>query len=400
MRKLNKEKPLKLTTNELLSLDVSKAKVSVISSLLSIFLGLILGLVIMLIVKPQSSFGGLATILTGAFQDGSQSFGNVLHYSTPLILAGLSVGFAFKAGLFNIGGAGQIVVGGFVAIYIGVRWTWLPTSIHWVVAMIGAGLAGAIWASIPGLLKAYRNVHEVVATIMMNYIGMYLVLILIKATVYNSDKNESQSVPGFARLPRWGLDKIFEGSYVSAGIVIAIIVSIIMYILLFKTTLGYQLRMVGHNRHAAKYAGVNEKRNIVYSMLIAGALAGLAGGTIYLSPAGRHIEIVSQLVMEGFDGIAVALLGMSHPLGILFAGFFFGYIKTGGFYMQSWGFDKEIISIIIASIIYFSALSLIFRKRAIQLILLFSKWFKNIFNKDKSKYEIVDKANRGDLDEK
>ncbi|MFO7969035.1 MAG: ABC transporter permease [Candidatus Izemoplasmatales bacterium] len=395
MRKIDKDKPLKLTTSELLALDVSKAKVSILSSLLSIFMGLVLGMIIMLIVKPESSFGGLATILTGGFQDGAQSFGNVLHYSTPLILAGLSVGFAFKAGLFNIGGAGQIVVGGFVAIYIGVKWTWLPSEIHWIVAMLGAGLAGALWASVPGLLKAYRNVHEVVATIMMNYIGMYLVLILIKGSVYNSDKNETVSVPRAARLPRWGLDKIFEGSYVSAGIIIAIIVSIIIYIIIFKTTLGYQLRMVGHNRHAAKYAGVNEKRNIVYSMLIAGALAGLAGGTIYLSPAGRHIEIVSQLVSEGFDGIAVALLGMSHPLGVLFAGFFFGYIKTGGFYMQSWGFDEEIINIIIASIIYFSALALIFRTKATQIILLFGKWFRNIFKKEKPK----DKENRGDLDE-
>jgi|GEM_PF-134024 len=389
-KKKDQKEPLKLTTNELLALDISQSKVSIISSFLSIFMGLMVGLIIMMIVKPQSSFGGLATILGGGFIEGTKSLGDMMHYATPLILAGLSVGFAFKAGLFNIGGAGQIVMGGFMSIFIAVRlpeyadamgWTWLPDGSIWIIATIGAMLVGAIWAAIPGLLKAYRNVHEVVSTIMMNYVAMYVVQILVKEFVYNSDKNESVSVPTQFRMPRFGLESIFSDSLVSGGIVFAIVTAIIMYILLFKTTFGFQIRMVGHNRHAAKYAGVNEKNNIIYTMLIAGALAGLAGATIYLSPAGRHIEVVSILVSEGFDGIAVALLGLSHPLGVLFSGLFFGYIKTGGFYLQSWGFDEQVINIIIASIIYFSALALIFRKRAIQLILLVSKWWHKLYEK-------------------
>ncbi|MFU8786797.1 MAG: ABC transporter permease [Candidatus Izemoplasmataceae bacterium] len=358
-------KDFKTKINDIMKTDAAE---KFLASFLAILSGLLLGFIIMIIVRPGASFGGFATILTGGFQQGTQSLGRVLHFSTPLILAGLSVAFAFKAGLFNIGATGQITMGGFVAIYIGVQWTWLPGPLHWIVAILGAMVMGAIWGAIPGLLKAYRNVHEVVATIMMNYIAMYLVQILIVATVYNENRNETRTVPVSARIPRFGLDVIFPRSNVTFGIILAIIAAIVIYIILYKTTLGYQLRMVGSNKDAAKYAGINEKRNIVYSMVIAGALAGLAGATIYLSPAGRHIEVVSFLLPEGFEGIAVALLGMSNPIGVIFAGLFFGYIKVGGFFMQSWGFEPEIIDIIIASIIYFSALSMVFRKRAVYIL--------------------------------
>lgn len=384
--KKNKDKfnPLKLSTNEILALDVSHTKVSLLSSALSIFMGLILGLVIMMLVKPESSFGGLGTILIGGFNEGTTSLGNMFYTATPLILAGLSVGFAFKAGLFNIGASGQIMMGGFTAIFIAVRaasWAWMPSGLIWIVASLGAMLAGALWAAIPGLLKAFRNVHEVVATIMMNYIAMYLVQILVKEFVFNSDRNESVSVPNASRIPRFGLDKIFPDSTISFSIILAILVAVLIYVLLYKTSFGFQIRMVGLNKHAAKYAGVNEKSNIVYTMLIAGALSGLAGATIYISPSGKHLEVVSVLVSEGFDGIAVALLGLSHPLGVLMSGLFFGYIKTGGFYLQSWGYDEQVINIIISSIIYFSALSLIFRKRAIQLMLIVGNWVRRLFNK-------------------
>ena len=345
----------------------NERRINVTASLVAIFAGLLFGLIIMLITNPLDAIPAFFTILTGGFQDGLRSIGAVLFYATPLIFTGLSVGFAFRTGLFNIGAAGQLMVGGFVAIYIGVRWTFLPSGIHWLIAFLCAGIAGGIWASIPGLLKAYRNVHEVVSTIMMNYIGLYFVHYLIKQTVYNLERNETMPVARSAELPNLGLNEIFGRQAFNSGFFFAIITVIIIYIILEKTTFGFELKAVGFNKDASKYAGINEKRSIILSMVIAGVLSGLAGGTIYLSSTGRHIEIVDVLVQEGFTGIPVALIGLSHPVGIFFAGIFMGYIRQGGFYMQLYNFVPEIIDIIIASIIYFSALVIIFKEVIIRL---------------------------------
>ena len=194
---------------------------------------------------------------------------------------------------------------------------------HWIVAVLAAILAGAIWGIIPGLLKAFLNVHEVVATIMLNYIAMYLVVLGVKETVFNSLRSESLSVHPNAAIPTFGLDKIFPDSSITGGLILAFIAVIIIYIILKKTTFGYQLKAVGFNRYAAQYAGINEKMNIVYSMAIAGALSGLAGAVVFLTQSGIHITTTYILLPQGFDGIAVALLGLSTPIGVLFAGIFF-----------------------------------------------------------------------------
>lgn len=277
------------------------------------------------------------------------------------MLTGLSVAFAFKTGLFNIGAAGQFMVGAYAGVYVGVKFTFLGSA-HWIVALIVATIAGAIWAAIPGILKAYCNVNEVISAIMMNYIGMYLVNYLIKndTGLFNTLKNESNAVASSAVIPKFGLDKIFPASTgVGGGFIIAIIAVIVIYIVLQKTTFGYELKAVGFNREASKYAGINEKRGIILSMVIAGALAGLGGGILYLGGSGKYIEVVDVLAAEGFNGIPVALLGLSNPIGVAFSAIFIAYITQGGFYLQLLDFAPEIIDIIIAVIIYFSAFALI-----------------------------------------
>lgn len=330
---------------------------SVLPSLFAIALGLLFGFIILLISNPAQATGGFVTILTGAFSS-MRSIGRVFYFATPIILTGLSVGFAFKTGLFNIGASGQFIAGAYAAVLIGVKAPGLG-SIHWVVALLAAIAAGALWALIPGLLKALANVHEVISSIMMNYIGMYLVNYLVVLTVYNKLRNESMRVAASAVIPRWGLDAIFPRSNVNAGFIIAILVAVAMYIILNKTTFGFELRAVGFNRDASKYAGVNEKRSIILSMLIAGGLAGLGGGLLYLAGTGKYIEVVNVLAPEGFTGIPVALLGLSHPIGVLFAGIFIGFITVGGDLLQLHDFKPEVIDIIVSVIIYFSAFALI-----------------------------------------
>ena len=340
------------------------------SSIFSILIGLLFGLIILMVSNPAQAADGFIIILKGGFSTGAKGLGQVLYFATPLILTGLSVGFAFKTGLFNIGAAGQFIMGAFAAVYIGVHWTFLPAPWHWIVALIGAAVIGGLWALIPGLLKAYLNVHEVISTIMMNYIGMYLANYLVKLYVYDSKKGLSLNVAESAVLPKGGLDYIFYNplgstkdlSTVNCGIWIAILIAIVIYIILNKTTFGYELKACGYNPHASKYAGINDKRNIVLSMVIAGMLAGLGGGLLYLAGAnGRHIKVVDVLAAEGFNGIPVALLGLSNPIGIIFSAIFISYITQGGNYLQTLDFVPEVIDIIIACIIYFSAFSLIFR---------------------------------------
>lgn len=331
----------------------------VLSSVFAIVIGLIMGFIILLICNPAQSVSGFFTILTGAFTHGAKGVGQVFYYSTPIILTGLSVGFAFKTGLFNIGASGQFIVGGFGAVYVGIMCENLG-SIHWVAALLAGVVFGAIWGLVPGLLKAFFNVNEVIASIMMNYIGMYGVNWFVKSykPMFNNIRNESKPVLQTANIPKMGLDKIFPDSSINGGFIIAVLVVILIYFVLDKTTFGYELKAVGYNRDASRYAGINEKKGIVFSMMIAGAISGLAGACLYLAGTGKHIEIVDTIADEGFTGISVALLGLCHPIGILFAGIFIAYLTAGGFYLQLFEFSTEIIDIIIAIIIYFSAFAL------------------------------------------
>jgi len=332
------------------------------ASLFAIILGLLIGLIILFVANPAQAFSGFFMILFGAFSEGMKSIGMTFYYATPIICTGLAVGFAFKTGLFNIGATGQFTMGAFAAVIVGTTCSSLGGA-QWIVGLLAATAAGAAWALLPGLLKAFLNVHEVISSIMMNYIGMYLVNYSISniPVLYNQLTNSSAQIADTAVIPKFGLDVVFAGSAVNGGFIIAILAAVLMHVILNKTTFGFELRAVGFNRNASKYAGINERKSIALSMTIAGALAGLGGGLLFLGSLGKHIEVVDTLASEGFDGISVALLGLSNPIGILFAALFIAYIKQGGFYLQLYEFSKEIIDIIIAVIIYFSAFSLFVR---------------------------------------
>lgn len=333
------------------------------SSVLAIIAGLLLGYIILLATNPNQAGIGFLTILQGSFFNGFSGIGQLFYIATPIIMTGLAVGFSFKTGLFNIGASGQFILGSFFAVYIGIKFDWLPENIHWLIALIGAGIGGAIWGAIPGILKAFYNVNEVISSIMTNYIGIYLVNMLIRTdtTIYDKIRNQTVSVSKAANLPKFGLDKIFGESYGNIGIIIAILFVLFIYILLEKTSFGYELKACGKNMDASKYAGINSKKSIVLSMIISGALAGIGGGLLYLYGTGKNISISETIAAEGFTGISIALLGLSNPIGILFAALFIAHITIGGYNIQIYGYTSEITDIITATIVYFGAFSLLFK---------------------------------------
>ncbi len=332
---------------------------ALISSIFAVLIGLIIGYIVMLITNASEANAGFMMILTGSFTHGMKGVGQIFYFATPIILTGLSVGFAFRTGLFNIGATGQYTMGALGAVIVGITCTNLG-GVHWIVALLASVVFGAFWGFLPGLLKAFFNVNEVIASIMLNYIGMYIANWTVKSSpvLFNKMRNESYEVPVSAQIPKWGLDKIFPESSVHAGIFIAIAVVVLIYIILEKTTFGFELKAVGFNKHASKYAGINEKKGIILSMTIAGALAGLAGGLVYLAASGKRLSVVDVLADEGFTGISVALLGACHPFGILLAGIFIAFLYAGGYYLQLFNFSTQIIDIIISIIIYFSAFAL------------------------------------------
>lgn len=342
----------------------SKGMGSFISSCLAIGCGLIVGFIIMLAINPSEAFQGLGSVLAGGFAGGVNGIANVFYYATPIICTGLSVGFAFKTGLFNIGATGQYTMGMFFAMYVAFMWqNAIPAGLLWIVCILAGLLGGAIWGVIPGIFKASLNVNEVITSIMFNYIGMFLVDMLIKnnGVMFTSVQQRTKLLPQASNIPKMGLDLIFPNTNINGGIIIAILFAILLWVILNRTTFGYELKSCGYNKNASKYAGMNASRNVVLSMTIAGAMAGLGGALIILAGADNIYEPINQLAINGFNGIPVALLGMSNPIAIIFAGLFVSYLQRGGYYIQLLDFSPEIIDIIIAIIIYFSAFALIIK---------------------------------------
>ena len=335
----------------------SKGFSSFTAALMAIFLGLAFGFIIMLIANPGNAISGFRYIMFG----GLGRIGDVFYFATPLIMTGLAVGFAFRMGLFNIGASGQYTMGLYFAIYVGFMWN-LSGPSHWIVSIIAGMVGGMIFGFIPGVFKALLNVNEVITSIMFNYIGMYFVDMKIQnnADMYNSSMTRTRYLPGSSQLPSLGV----AGSNVSVGIILAILIAIILYIILEKTTFGYELKATGFNKFAAEYAGMKGKRNIILTMVISGGMAGIGGAFAILAPsaiAGSSMtyEPINIIATAGFTGIAVSLLGNSHPLGIIFSATFISYIQRGGTLTSLVGFKPEIIDIVIAVIIYFSAFAMI-----------------------------------------
>jgi general nucleoside transport system permease protein len=330
-----------------------------IISLVAVLLGLLAGAILMLVIGSNPIEG-----YTYLFQGGLRNIeriGNTLATATPLIFTGLSVAFAFRTGLFNIGASGQMLIGGLCATAIGLSLD-LSKPILLLVMIIVGFIGGALWAFVPGLLKAKFNVHEVVSTIMMNWIAYWTVYYVIPGYFKGEFlETESRKLSADATLRVPFLSDMFGGSYVNLGLFIAVIAVIVIGFILNKTTLGFELKAVGFNRHAAEYAGMKVNRNIILSMIISGGLAGLGGVALYTGNASSMQ--IGILPTQGYDGIAVALLGANAPIGVFFAALFFGILYSGtGFMNAMIDIPPEIANTIIAIIIYFAATSVLIER--------------------------------------
>ena len=349
--------------------DLSGALLSVVASLICIVIGLLVGLIILYCINSEQAWDGFSRIIKGGFYLMPKGVGTVLGQAAPLIMTGLSVAFAFKTGLFNIGAAGQYTVGALGALYFA-----LVLKAPWFVCLLAAMVFGAFWGAIPGIFKAYFNVNEVITAIMFNWIGLYAVNELIYKGVlgdmYDMKTTKTytlRSAAPQALIPDMGLNEIFKTKSTTIAIFIAIVIAVIVYIVINKTTFGYELKACGNNKDAAKYAGINDKKNIVLSMLIAGALSGIGAGLYYLSGVAEwNPQVSTALPAMGFNGIPVALLALSNPIGVIFAALFVSHITVGGGYLPTKYFQPEIADVIIAVIIYLCAFVMLFKGVVIQ----------------------------------
>jgi ABC-type uncharacterized transport system permease subunit len=366
---------------------------TVASSLISILIGIIFGGVLLFIVSlfnsdtmsPTTAWEGFRIVLAGIFNTGrdldaggvltfgfnSRLFGDMLFRATPLIMTGLSVALAYKTGLFNIGAPGQYLMGTMSAIVVALSLdtSKIPAGLVWILAFLTAAVAGALWGCIPGFFKAFLNVNEVITSIMTNWIAANLVTIIFDNSKFRNMTDYGKvgytlklNSNGVAS-PKMGLDKLLGGSNANVGIVIAIVIAIFIYIMISKTTFGYELKACGSNKFAAKYAGMNEKRNIILSMAIAGALSGIGAALYYLQGDIEFFWNTSMtLPNEGFNGIPVALLAICNPIGTVFAGLFMAYLTISGNQLSAFTpYNEYMASIIVAVIVYLSAFSLFFK---------------------------------------
>jgi len=340
----------------------SKFKIAIESvkfPLLAILFSFIVG-AIFIVWTGNSPVSAYYELFSGSLGSVSR-FGETLLKTTPLILTGLALGFANRCGLFNIGAEGQYIMGAISAVGAGWYFRGLPGGIFPIVILIAGMLGGAAWAFIPGILKAKRGIHEVIISIMLNYTALYISNYIVRKVLNPSILQGGDRKAYTVLIPEHGrlmtLNKIipaFGYSSVNVGIFIAIIAAIIIWFILFKTTFGYEIRSVGNNPYASEYGGISITKNITLAMVISGALAGLAGA-VTIAGLTFKVDMASGMPGYGFDGIAVALVGKSHPIGILLSAFLFGILKNGERKMQIAGIPKEVVGIIQAIIIIFIA---------------------------------------------
>ena len=359
-----------------------------LASLLSIVIGLFVGAIVVAIVGltkenigVKGMWDGIRLIFIGLFANGRNaagnlawgfnpaSWGNMFFRATPVIMTDLSVAVAFKTGLFNIGAPGQYLMGTMTTLMLalGISSEAVPVGIIWVIAFLGGMVAGALWGAIPGILKAFLNINEVLACIMTNWLAANIVTWAFDVSNFKNVAEGTKTgyiykttFNGVAT-PKLGLDKLFPNSQVNGGILIAAVIAVLVYIIMNKTTLGYQLKACGANRHAARYAGINDKRNIVLSMAIAGALAGGGAALYWLSGNTEFFWSTYQsLPAAGFNGIPVALLAVNNPIAVVFTGIFMAMLDIVGQNLTGFtAYNEYITDVIIAVIVYLSAFSLV-----------------------------------------
>jgi ABC-type uncharacterized transport system permease subunit len=325
-------------------------RIPVVAVLLSLFIG-----AIVLLISGANPLEAYLALLKGAF--GSQAaVQRTLEKATPLVFTGLAVAFAFKGGLFNIGAQGQLLLGAIVAAAIGFGISGLPFIIHMPLALVGGALAGATYGSIPGLLKAWTGAHEVITTIMLNFIA-------INITDYLADGIWKDTDPGniISRTPQiLPSAEIPIIAFVPIGFIVGILMAFVTWYILYKTTLGYEIRTVGLSAHAAKYAGIRVPATIVLTMTLSGILAGLGGAIETLGVVGRFQPGFN--INLGFDGITVALLARTNPFGVIPAAILLGALRAGSGRMQLYaGVASEITDIIAALMLFFVSADQIIR---------------------------------------
>jgi len=345
---------------------------AVLVPLAAVLLGFVVGSIVILITgkSPLLMFNAMLQGVTGinlsAGTFNPRYIGELVIQSMPIILTALCFGFAARTGLFNIGAEGQLMVGSLAATAVALV-VKAPSIVHIPLILGAAMLAGALWGAIPGFLKARFNVHEVVVTIMLNYTALHFSNWTILNVFGSTDRVKTAMFPQTALLKDPWLESITNGSRLNWGFVPVLLAVLVYWFIIEKTTFGYGLRAVGYNKDAAKYAGMKVNRNIVMSMMIAGAFAGLAGAVITTGTFGFG-RTLAAAEGYGFDGMAVALVGANQAPGIVLAGLLFGMLKAAGPLMQSKGIPKEIGGIIQASIVLFVAM-----KYGIELLVTFIK---------------------------
>lgn len=337
---------------------------TVIASLLCILLGIFVGYVVLLIINPSGAGEAIVAILKNYFYYPSsvavmKYLGTTLVKASALLMCALSVLFANKAGLFNIGAAGQYVVGAGASIYFAIAF-----DMPWYLCLLAAIVFAAFVGGISGFLKAYFNVNEVISSIMLNWISLYCVNMLLAnvkepSTPYTMKLSSANKD---ALIPNAGLDTIFSNNeFVTIGIILAVVAAILVWIFIEKTKFGYELKATGMNKSAAKYCGMKEKKNTIVTMMIAGGLAGMGAAIFYLSGIEQWMVQQTSVPAMGFNGIAAAFLGGLNPIGTIFSSYFIQHITSGGSYVDKSMYCTQISDLMIAFIIYLCGFVLFFK---------------------------------------
>ena len=327
---------------------------TLLASLVCIILGVLVGYIALLIINPAGATEAIMDVLKNFWayskpEKQLKNFGVTLVTTAPLLMCSLSVLFAYKVGLFNIGAAGQYVAGAGASIFCA-----LSLHMPWYLCLIAAVLAGALLGAISGILKAYRNVNEVISCIMLNWISLYLVNTLLAPVKNPTGKDTftitSQSAQSL--LPTLGLNNVFNQKNVTLAIPLAIVMCVLIWVLLNKTQLGYELRATGLNKNAAKYSGMRDRFNIILTMAIAGGLAGMGAAMLYLSDFEQWAVTQASVPAMGFNGIAAAFLGGLNPIGAIFSSYFIQHITRGGANVNMNMYCAQISDLISSVIIY------------------------------------------------
>lgn len=328
---------------------------SILTSLICIVLGMFIGFIVLLFINPAGAAEAIISVAKNFLTYNSTNMqlkylGNTLVKTAPLLMCALSVLFSYKVGLFNIGAAGQYVVGACACLYAALAWKW-----SWFPCMLLAIVAGAAFGAISGILKSYFNVNEVISGIMLNWIGLYSTnMILSNVKEAASPYTYQLTAAGEqAILPTLGLGALFnKNQYVGLALPLSVLMAVLIWVILGKTKFGYELKATGFNKNAAKYSGMAEKRNIILTLIIGGALAGLGGSLLYQTGYEQWQCTHSSLPAMGFNGIAAAFLGGLNPIGTIFSSFFIQHITAGGAYVDKTMYCSQISDLISAIIVY------------------------------------------------